>query len=387
MSKNESWTGEYTQPASSHSGCSPIARRPSVSVTPGESYYGQEAKRGRAMIDRVGTRIGGKDAPGESAQVDSYAPLVSAAVPRPLAGVPHPIPYQGSKRQLAHYIVSLFPAGTHRLVEPFAGSAAVSLAAGHMKRVKRWTINDLHRPLIDLWTQIVRSPDEISDKYKKIWKAQLGDERAHYDRVRDRFNKHHRPEDFLYLLARCVKAAIRYNSRGEFNNSPDNRRLGAVPDTMRKHITGASGLLKGKSALSSLDYREVLESAKSSDLVYMDPPYQGVVDTHNHRYRHGIAFAEFVAALEALRRRSIAFIVSYDGRTGTKRFGRPLPASLGLMHVEIPAGRSTQATLLGRDDSTFESLYLSPEITVDERHLLHGPRGRAQAGSLFAESV
>lgn len=317
----------------------------------------------------------------------AYTPLVSHAIPKPLAGVPHPIPYQGSKRQLAHYIVSLFPAEINRLVEPFAGSAAVSLAAGRMKRVKRWAINDLHQPLIDLWTEIVRNPDEISDKYEKIWKAQIGDERAHYDRVRKRFNKSHRPEDFLYLLARCVKAAIRYNSRGEFNNSPDNRRLGAVPDTMRRHIVGASALLKGKCSLSSVDYREVLDAAKPGDLVYMDPPYQGVVDTHNHRYRHGIAFEEFALALEGLRRRGIAFIVSYDGRTGTKRFGRTLPTSLGLSHVEIPAGRSTQATLLGRDDSTFESLYLSPEILVDEAHLRHGPLARAAEPTLFAESA
>lgn len=316
-----------------------------------------------------------------------YAPLISMACPRPLAGVPHPIPYQGSKRQLAHYIVSLFPAGTNRLVEPFAGSAAVSLAAGQMKRVKRWMINDLHRPLIDLWTEILLHPDKISDKYEKIWRAQLGDERSHYDRVRDRFNKHHRPEDFLYLLARCVKAAIRYNSRGEFNNSPDNRRLGAVPDTMRRHIAGASALLKGKCSLSSVDYREVLESARTGDLVYMDPPYQGVVDTHNHRYRHAISFDPFVAALDGLRRKGIAFIVSYDGRTGTKRYGRPLPASLGLTHVEIPAGRSTQATLLGRDDRTFESLYLSPEITTDETQLRHGPRAHAATPSLFAEPI
>ncbi|MFN0132005.1 MAG: DNA adenine methylase [Phycisphaerales bacterium] len=316
-----------------------------------------------------------------------YAPIVSIALPKPLQGVPHPIPYQGSKRQLAAYIVSLFPADTKRLVEPFAGSAAVSLAAGRMRRVKRWVINDLHTPLMDLWREIVDRPDEISDGYEMIWRAQLGDERAHYDRVRDRFNKSHRPEDFLYLLARCVKAAIRYNSRGEFNNSPDNRRLGAVPDTMRRHILGASALLKNKSALSSVDYREVLESAKPGDLVYMDPPYQGVVDTHNHRYRHGISFDQFVSALDSLRCRGIAFIVSYDGRTGTKRFGRPLPPSLGLTHVEIPAGRSTQATLLGREDSTFESLYLSPQIVADETHLRHGPRGASVGASLFAESA
>ncbi len=315
----------------------------------------------------------------------AYTPLVSVAVHKPFAGVPHPIPYQGSKRQLAPYIVSLFPAETHRLIEPFAGSAAVSLATGFTKRVKRWTINDLHRPLIDLWTEIVRHPDEISDKYESIWNAQIGDERAHYDRVRVRFNAEHRPEDFLYLLARCVKAAIRYNSRGEFNNSPDNRRLGAVPKTMRRHITGASALLKGKCSLSSVDYREVLESAKPGDLVYMDPPYQGVVDTHNHRYRHGISFDEFVAALDGLRRKGIAFIVSYDGRTGGKRYGRPLPESLGLVHVEVLAGRSTQATLLGRDDSTFESLYLSPKIKVAEKELRNGPRAAAAVTPLFEE--
>ncbi|MBS1768012.1 MAG: DNA adenine methylase [Acidobacteria bacterium] len=283
--------------------------------------------------------------------------------------------------------MSLFPVGTNRLVEPFAGSAAISLAAGHTKRVKRWTINDLHRPLVDLWTEIVHNPDAISDKYESIWKAQLGDERAHYDRVRDRFNAHHRPEDFLYLLARCVKAAVRYNARGEFNNSPDNRRLGAVPGTMRRHITGASALLKGRSSLLSVDYREVLESAKPGDLVYMDPPYQGVVDTRNHRYRHGISFDEFVSALDGLRRKGVAFIVSYDGRTGAKRYGRALPASLGLTHVEVLAGRSTQATLLGRDDSTFESLYLSPEIRADEGHLRHGPRDANSGVPLFAESV
>lgn len=339
------------------------------------------------MLTRAGSSNGTPAGHAANGSTDAYAPLVSTAIPKPLAGVPHPIPYQGSKRQLARYIVSLFPAETKRLVEPFAGSAAVSLAAGHMRRVKRWAINDLHHPLMDLWGEIISNPDEISDKYGKIWKAQLGDERAHYDRVRDRFNKHHRPEDFLYLLARCVKAAIRYNSRGEFNNSPDNRRLGAVPETMRRHIVGASALFKGKCSLSSSDYREVLESARPGDLVYMDPPYQGVVDTHNHRYRHGIAFEDFVGALEVLRSKGIPFIVSYDGRTGTKRYGRTLPASLGLTHVEIPAGRSTQATLLGRDDSTFESLYLSPEIDADHTHLRQGPRARAESASLFAESV
>jgi hypothetical protein len=128
-------------------------------------------ERGPIMLGRSGHLNGSRDNGAVAATEDGYAPLICSATPKPLARVPHPIPYQGSKRQLAHYIVSLFPAGTNRLVEPFAGSAAVSLAAGHMKRVKRWAINDLHRPLIDLWTEIVRNPDDISDRYEQTWKA------------------------------------------------------------------------------------------------------------------------------------------------------------------------------------------------------------------------
>jgi DNA adenine methylase len=63
-----------------------------------------------------------------------------------------------------------------------------------------------------------------------------------------------------------------------------------------------------------------------------------------------------------LNEKGIAFIVSYDGRTGDKQYGAPLPASLGLKHHEVHVGRSTQSTLLGRDDETFESIYLSPVL-------------------------
>ena len=55
-------------------------------------------------------------------------------------------------------------------------------------------------------------------------------------------------------------------------------------------------------------------------------------------------------------------VVSYDGRTGEKTYGEPLPRSLNLVHIEVHAGRSTQATLLGRDHDTYESLYLSPAL-------------------------
>ncbi len=58
----------------------------------------------------------------------------------------------------------------------------------------------------------------------------------------------------------------------------------------------------------------------------------------------------------------ISFLVSYDGRTGEKHHGQSLPSDLGLRHLEIHAGKSSQATLLGERSETVESLYLSSAL-------------------------
>ena len=277
----------------------------------------------------------------------------------PANNIPHPIPYQGSKRNLATDILSYCPPKVSRLVEPFAGSAAISLAAASCDRAEEIWINDAHKPLIDLWTEIIERPHELSEKYESLWKKQLGQEREFYNAVRSKFNKTHQAEYFLYLLARCVKAAIRYNSRGEFNNSPDNRRKGATPETMRQRILGASQLLRRRVKVTSLNYKDVLLGSAHDDLIYMDPPYQGVCGSRDNRYLPKIDHGEFCEALRALNKKECLYVVSYDGRTGTKSFGKRLPEDLGLVHIEIHAGRSTQATLLGRADDTYESLYLS----------------------------
>jgi len=278
--------------------------------------------------------------------------------------VPHPIPYQGSKRGLARTILAYVSPDAARLVEPFAGSAAVSLAAAYHGKAKSFWLNDLNHALVALWDEITHRPDSIADAYRKWWLAQAGQEREYYDQVRDQFNRTQRPDYLLYLLARCVKASVRYNAYGEFNQSPDNRRKGAHPDTLRENIVGASRLLKGKTKLTHVDYRETLTHVTPSDIVYMDPPYQGVCANRDPRYIEGLAFDSLVEALGDLTARRISFILSYDGRTGAKAFGKPLPKFLDLTHIELDAGRSSQATLLGRADKTFESLYLSSALVA-----------------------
>src|ERR1039457_2234815 len=180
---------------------------------------------------------------------------------------PHPIPYQGSKRFLAHAILEYFPRDTSRLLEPFAGAAAVSIAAALRCKAHSFIVADINTPLMDLWDQIVNSPEAILSAYGVLWENQLGKEREYYDLIREKFNDTKRADYLLYLLLRCVKASVRYNSEGQFNQSPDNRRRGMKPETLRHHILAASELLKGRTEIRSADYRESLANATVEDLV------------------------------------------------------------------------------------------------------------------------
>lgn len=285
-----------------------------------------------------------------------------------MKNIPHPIQYQGSKRNLAPVILRYVPKDVNCLIEPFSGSAAISIAVAARQMANSHLINDLNKPLAELLRLIVEFPIETASFYENVWNEQHSDSIDHYYKVREEFNRTQDPRLFLYLLARCVKGSVRYNSDGMFNQSPDKRRHGTQPKTMRTNIFGVSTLLKGKSEFSSLDYRDVLIKAKTADLVYMDPPYQGVCGERDSRYFSGIYHNDFVFALEELNSRGISYIVSYDGRRGDKTFGELLPASLELTRVELEAGRSSQATLLGRDEVTYESLYLSRALTDKLTH-------------------
>src|SRR5262245_8054148 len=101
--------------------------------------------------------------------------------------VPHPIPYQGSKRGLASTILAFFPKKPLRLVEPFAGSAAVSLAAASHGKSESFWLNDAHGALVGLWNMILSNPRKLAKQYAEIWLDQLGQERDYYNFIREQF--------------------------------------------------------------------------------------------------------------------------------------------------------------------------------------------------------
>lgn len=276
---------------------------------------------------------------------------------------PHIVQYQGSKRILAPQILPYMPRRFDRLVEPFAGMAAITIAAAKGGRAERYVINDLNRPLVDVLQSAIETPKELIEEYTKVWSEQFGYEGGcveHFYKVREDFNNGDQSAaNMLYLLARCVKGSVRYGSNGQFNQSPDKRRNGTSPKTLTPNVFAISYYLKGRTEFMSKDYREVLEETRPGDVVYMDPPYQGVSNVRDSRYFSGIDYHDFVEAIERLNRRGVDFLISYDGMCGDRQYGEDLPKELGLQKVLLNAGLSSQSTLLGKKEVTYEALYIS----------------------------
>lgn len=279
---------------------------------------------------------------------------------------PHIVQYQGSKRKLAPQILPFFPKKFDRMIEPFAGMAAMSIAIAAEGRCNKFVINDINTPLLSILEEGIQNPSRLVEQYSSIWKEQFvyteGTE-AHYYYIRDRFNNGQKDAaTMLYLLARCVKGAIRYGSAGNFNQSPDKRRNGTSPENLAYNLTRISLLLKDHCVFKSCDYRTIIENAHKGDVVYMDPPYQGVCTRRDSRYFSGINHDEFVESLYILNEKKVDYIISYDGSCGDKTYGKDLPATLGLKKLYLNAGLSTQELFNGRNSSTKEALYLSPGL-------------------------
>ena len=281
---------------------------------------------------------------------------------------PHIVQYQGSKRILAPQILRFMPHRVHRLVEPFSGMAAVSVAVAAARRAERYVINDVNQPLIALLRSAIETPSKLAEKYEAVWSGQFTHEGGHVEHfyhIRDLFNAgEQRPEYMLYLLARCVKGSVRYGRNGKFNQSPDKRRHGTNPKNIAKNAYAISALMKGRVSFSAVDYHEVFEQVRPGDLVYLDPPYQGVSDSRDHRYFSGVLFDDFADAVETLNRKGVDFLISYDGECGGKEYGKDLPQELGCTKILLNAGISTQATLLGKRDTTYEALYVSRNLSA-----------------------
>jgi DNA adenine methylase len=262
------------------------------------------------------------------------------------------IKWSGSKARLLPGLVRLFPDDVACFYDPFMGSGAFLGARTGAHAVGA----DVRPELVALLSAIRDAPQRVADAYGRRWETLQERGHTYYYDVRARFNSSGNPNDFLFLTRTCVNGLIRYNAAGEFNNSLHHGRPGMHPDRLAPLLFAWSAALAQVELICS-DYRDTLAHATAGDYVVLDPPYAGTRGRYDPKTLAQDDVEELLADLNA---RGVRWLLTYDGRAGTREYARPIPRRLYQHRYSIPNGTSPfrRVMKLGLDD-VHESVYVN----------------------------
>jgi DNA adenine methylase len=169
-------------------------------------------------------------------------------------------------------------------IEPFMGTGAVAFNIAPMNAL----LCDTNPHLVNFYSSLACG--EITSGIVRDYLAAEGSSllekgEDHYYEVRDRFNKHHSPLDFLFLNRAGFNGMIRFNRKGEFNipfcRKPQ-RFAQAYITKIVNQVSCVEKLLRTKTfVFKCQDFSQTIKDAGPRDMIYCDPPY---IDRHVDYY-------------------------------------------------------------------------------------------------------
>ena len=188
-----------------------------------------------------------------------------------------PIKCQGIKTKLVPWIKAVVPSGPDGCwIEPFMGSGVVAFNMRPQKAI----LADSNPHLIRFYQAI--SDGEITAANTKQFLQREGEkllhsEGEHYYAVRERFNTHAEPLDFLFLNRAGFNGMIRFNRKGGFNvpfcRKPKRFAQAYITKICNQIQKAADSCSLGNYEFFCQDYSATIGMAAESDILYCDPPY------------------------------------------------------------------------------------------------------------------
>lgn len=269
------------------------------------------------------------------------------------------IKWSGSKRSQSEEIIARIKYVEYdTYYEPFCGGCSVLFQLLHSdKKFKRYVCSDINADLISLWNMIKDNPSKIIKEYEKMWnELNIDDDKErkknYYYMVRERFNKHKNPCDFMFIMRTTTNGMPRYNKNGEFNNSFHVTRDGIKPKTLEKIILQWSSLLnKFNVQFIKVDYTRIHPS--ENDLLYLDPPYANTKGMYYGKI-------DYNKMWDWLRLQKCDYILSFDGKTSSVDMTYEVPTDIYTTHEYLYNGNSSFRRVIGTSNSEYvrESLYI-----------------------------
>ena len=197
-----------------------------------------------------------------------------------------PIKSQGIKTKLVPWINSIIPNDFEGVwIEPFMGTGVVAFNVAP----KQALLCDTNPHLINFYNALLTgeiTADRAQRFLIKEGATLLEQGESHYYAIRERFNKHHQPLDFLFLNRSGFNGMIRFNRKGELNipfcRKPQ-RFAQAYITKIVNQIDYLSKLFTSKQfVFKCQDFNETIKQATRSDIIYCAPPYiDRYVDYYN----------------------------------------------------------------------------------------------------------
>lgn len=183
--------------------------------------------------------------------------------------------WAGGKYKIIDRIIRALPKGT-RLIEPFAGSAAVFLNTNY----DTYLIADSNADLINLYKQLKKDGANFVAYSKELFVPANNKENVFYE-LREEFNTTQdlirKAAIFIYLNRHCFNGLCRYNSKGLFNVPFGSYKNPPFPEMEMLNFAQKSK----KAQFIMGDFVQTMENAKVGDVIYCDPPYVPLTETSN----------------------------------------------------------------------------------------------------------
>jgi DNA adenine methylase len=183
--------------------------------------------------------------------------------------------WAGGKYRLVERIKEKLPPGK-RLLEPFAGSCALSLNTNY----DEYWLNDINADLVNLY-QILQKEGQPFIDYCRSYFTPKNNSKERYYRLRSQFNLetdiYVKSALVLYFNRHGYNGLSRYNASGDFNVPFGRYKKPYFPE---KELQFFHEKFK-KARFTCIDFEKMMLSAGPDDVIYCDPPYDPLNETSN----------------------------------------------------------------------------------------------------------
>lgn len=217
--------------------------------------------------------------------------------------------WAGNKYGIIDRVKAVLPSG-QRLIEPFAGSAAVFLNTNFQTAI----LNDINADLINLYRYLQKDGHKFIGYCQTFFVPEMNNADTYYQ-FRKIFNNTQderlRAALFLYFNRHGYNGLCRYNSKGEYN-VPFGKY--AKPYFPEVEMQAFHQKIQGITLLKQ-DFVSVMEMAQPGDVIYCDPPYVPLTETANFTNYSGGGFGQkeqqmLADMAKSLSRRGVNVVIS-----------------------------------------------------------------------------